>query len=78
MLRKISGGALGCYMYLGLSSKNETGESWHTIETIAKYFDKDIRTVSKWIQELRKLKLIDRFQLEINREAHTFLLPYER
>lgn len=76
-LQKISGGALRCYMYLGLNSSNDYGESWHSIETIAKYFKKDVRTVGKWIRELRDLKLIDRFQLRINAEAHTFLLPYK-
>ena len=37
-LKEISSGALKLYLYYGFHSKNETGESWHSIETIRKIF----------------------------------------
>lgn len=76
VLKDISGNALKLYIYLGLQSKNETGETWVTIETISNYFEKSPRTISNWIKELEKNELITRFQLEINGPAYTFLRPY--
>ena len=75
-LNKISGNALKLYIYLGMNSKNDTGESWHSIESIAKYFGKSPRTISYWLSELEEHNLIKRMQLEINKEAHTYLQPY--
>lgn len=76
ILSKISGNALKLYLYLGLKSNNQTGESWHTIESISDYFNKSPRTISYWITELENLKLIQRIQLELNSPAHTYLQPY--
>lgn len=76
ILKKISGNALKLYIYLGLHSKNQTGETWVTIETMSIYFDKSPRTISNWLKELEQNKLIIRFQLEINQPAYTFLQPY--
>lgn len=59
-------------------SNNNTGETWVSLETIAKYFGKTTRTVSSWIEELEKCGLIKRMQLRYNGVAHTFLLPYPR
>lgn len=76
ILKHISGNALKLYIFLGINSKNETGESWYTIESIANYFEKSPRTISYWISELEKIGLIKRLQLEINKSSHTFLQPY--
>lgn len=76
LLKKLSGNAVKLYVYLGLVSGNETGESWVSIETIAKYFQKSERTISNWLKELEKNKLIVRFQLEKDGVAHTFIKPY--
>jgi len=76
LLREISGNALKLYIYLGLHTGNKTGETWVTIESMAKYFKKSPRTISNWLEELIKLKLIERRQLKFNDSAHTFLLPY--
>ena len=76
LLRNLSGNALRLYIYLGLHSKNMTGECWVTIDTIAKYFDKSNRAVSDWIKELENAKLIKRMQLQNNGVAFTFLQPY--
>ncbi|MEF9992742.1 MAG: helix-turn-helix domain-containing protein [Acinetobacter sp.] len=76
ILKNISGNALKLYIFLGLNSKNETGESWYTVETIAKYFEKSPRTINYWIKELEEYNLIQRMQLEMNAPAHTYLQPY--
>lgn len=76
LLRNLSGNAVKLYIYLGLQTGNNTGETWVSIETMAKYFDKSERTINDWLKELRKAELIQRFQLKPNDVAHTFLLPY--
>ncbi len=76
ILNQISGNALKLYIFFGISSNNETGESWYSLEYIAKYFGKSTRTISNWILELEKVKLIKRIQLERDGVAHTFLKPY--
>lgn len=78
LLRNLSGNALRLYIYLGLRTGNETGETWISIETMANYFGKSQRTISGWLKELEKVQLIERFQLKPNEVAHTFLLPYGR
>lgn len=75
-LNRLSGGAVKLYLYLGIVSKNNTGESFHSIESMAKYFKVSTRTISTWISELEKERLIERYQLEKNEVAYTFLKPY--
>lgn len=75
-LADISGGALKLYMYLGFQSNNFTGESWHSVETIADYFGNDPRTVQKWFKELEDRHLIQRVQRGYKWISNTFLLPY--
>ena len=76
ILKKLSGNAVKLYVYLGLMSGNETGETWVSIESISNYFQKSERTISNWISELENAKLIARFQLKKDGVAHTYLLPY--
>lgn len=76
ILSKISGNGLKLYIFLGIHSKNFTGESWVSIESISKYFNKTPRAVSYWIRELEDLGLIKRMQLEVDKSSHTFLQPY--
>lgn len=76
LLRNLSGNAVKLYIYLGLQTGNDTGETWVSIETMAKYFGKSERTINDWLKELRKVMLIERFQLKPNDVAHTFLIPY--
>ena len=75
-LCKISGNALKLYIFLGLVSDSITGESWYSIDSIAKYFDKSPRTINNWFKELKDLGLIDKIQFDYDKEAHTFLKPY--
>ena len=76
-LKNISGNALKLYIYLGMYSKNLTGEVWHNNHTIANYFGKSDRTIRSWAKELEDLNLIKRMQLEFNGTAHTYLQPYD-
>ncbi|MGN7300265.1 helix-turn-helix domain-containing protein [Ferdinandcohnia sp. SAFN-114] len=76
LLKNLSGNALRLYLYLGLMSGNETGETWVTIDTMAAYFNKSKRTISGWIKELEQAELIERMQLKPDGPAHTFLKPY--
>ncbi|MBU5486554.1 helix-turn-helix domain-containing protein [Clostridium sp. MSJ-11] len=57
ILKRINGNALKLYIFLGIDSKNETGESWYTLESISQYFGKSIRTISIWIKELEDINL---------------------
>lgn len=77
-LPQLSGGAISLYLYFGLHSNNQTGESFHNIDRIATFFGKSSRTVSKWITELEEAELIERIQLELNGPSHTFLKPYKK
>ncbi|MHB1043342.1 MAG: helix-turn-helix domain-containing protein [Eubacteriales bacterium] len=76
-LKKISGKALKLYIYFGIHSGNYTGESWHSIETIAGFFGVSIRTVQNWVKELEELGLIERLQKKPNSVAYTYLKTYQ-
>ncbi len=75
-LPKLSGGACQLYLYFGLHSKNKTGESFHDIGRIAKYFNKTTRTITQWASELEKKELVYRMQVKYNGVTYTYLLPY--
>lgn len=75
-LKDISGGALKLFIYLGFRSKYQTGESWESIETVASFFGKDPRTISKWFAELEDTGLLTRKQKGFKMTATTFLRPY--
>lgn len=76
LLKNISGNSLKLYIYLGIHSKNISGISWHSLETIGKYFNKSPRTISNWLEELKNKGLIERIQLDRSTTAITFLRPY--
>lgn len=75
-LPSISGNALKLYLYFGLHSKYDKGESWHSIESIASFFGKSPRAINDWVKELQDAGLIERMQMELNQESHTFLKTY--
>lgn len=75
-LKNLSGNAVKLYIYLGLASANETGETWVSINTMARYFGKSERTISYWLKELEESFLIERFQMKKDGVAHTFIQPY--
>lgn len=76
ILNNISGNALKLYIYLGIHSKNDTGESWHSSEKIADYFNCDKRTINRWFKELEDKNLICRIQKGYRRAGNSFLKPY--
>jgi len=76
LLRRLSGNAVKLYLYLGLMAGNETGETWVSISTMAKYFQRTERTINTWLKELEDAKLIKRMQMEPDGVAHTFLQGY--
>ena len=59
-LREITSGALKLYLYYGFHSKNDTGVSWHSIETISDYFQVSEKTINNWNKELIERGLIHR------------------
>lgn len=75
-LEHLSPGAVTLFLYIGLYGNNQSGECYHSIETIAAFFHKTPRTISNWIAELEDIGLIERFQIEKNGVSHTFLRPY--
>ena len=75
-LKKISGNALRLYIYLGVYSRNMTGEVWHSNKKISKYFGKSERTIRGWMKELEDQHLIKRMRLEFDGQPHVFLQPY--
>lgn len=75
-LRNLSGGAVKLFIYLGIVSKNNSGESFHSVESMAKYFGVSKKTIYSWINELEEASLLTRMQLDINAVSHTFLRPY--
>lgn len=72
----LSPGAISLFLYFGLHSNNVTGECKHTLETIAKNFNKSVRTISNWINELEENDLIVRLQENFNSPSKTFIIPY--
>lgn len=75
-MKKLSPGAISLYIYLGLHSNYETGESFHSIQKISIFFNKSPRTISNWIRELEDNGLIKREQKKLNGVSHTYLTPY--
>ena len=75
-MKNLSPGAISLYLYFGLHSKNKTGESYHSIDTMADFFGKSSRTISSWIKELEDNKLIIRRQIKFSGVSITYLRPY--
>ena len=75
-LRDIPPGPLKLYLYYGFNSKNETGISWHSIDTIKDYFNVSEKTINNWNSELIKRGLIERESKGNSRNKTTYLLPF--
>lgn len=75
LLKELDGGALRLYIYFSLHANNSEGHSWHSIDTIANYFDVQTRTVDNWISILTEKGLIYRAK-KSNKSYTTYLLPY--
>jgi hypothetical protein len=75
LLTDLDAGALRLYLYFGYAANNTYGDSWYSIETIAKYFGKQTRTIDHWIKELVDRELIYRAR-DDKKSTTTFLIPY--
>lgn len=75
-LKDINPTALKVYIYLGMYSNNETGECWHSVQTMADYFGMDKRTINRALENLIDIGLIERIQKGFKRVSNTFLKPY--
>lgn len=76
-LRYLSGGAAKLYIYLACYSHNDTGESWHSIESISEYFQCGERTAKRWFSELEMHDLIFRVQIGYKWKSNTVLKGYD-
>jgi len=74
ILATIEPGALRLYLYFAFAANNTYGNSWHSIETIAKYFKTRTRTVNNWIKILVDKNLI--YREPKGKRSHTYLIPY--
>lgn len=74
-LPELSTGALKLYLFYGFNAKNETGESWYSIDTISEKLATTPRSINSWNLELEKLGLIYRSS-ENKSSKTTFLVPY--
>lgn len=74
-LADLDAGALRLYIYMGFSSNNSNGDSWHSIQTIADFFNVQPRTVNGWVKDLVGRGLIRRAKSG-HMTNTTYLLPY--
>lgn len=74
-LATLESGPLRLFLYFGFHSKNQTGDSWHSISTIAEFFNTQTRTVDNWIKTLVDKGLIYRVR-KGHRSHTTYIIPY--
>lgn len=75
ILSGLEAGPLKLYLYFSHVASNEYGHSWHSISSIAEYFDAQTRTIDNWIRVLVDKELIYRAQK--GKKSHTtYLIPF--
>ena len=67
-------GAVKLYLYYAAAANNDTGESWHSIDTISKKLSATERSIGNWNNQLENLGLIYRTSTG-KRSKATFILP---
>ncbi len=67
-------GAVKLYLYYAAAANNDTGESWHSIDTISKKLSATERSIGNWNNQLENLGLIYRTSTG-RRSKATFVLP---
>lgn len=70
----LNDGAIKLYLYYVVAAKNDTGESWHSIDTISQKLDATGRSIGNWNRQLEDLGLIFRSSNGRKSKA-TFVLP---
>ena len=54
----LNDGAVKLYLYYAVVAKNDTGESWHSIDTISQKLDATARSIGNWNRQLEDLGYI--------------------
>lgn len=67
-------GAVKLYLYYAAAANNESGESWHSIDTISKNLCAAERSIGNWNNQLENMGLIYRTSTG-KRSKATFVLP---
>lgn len=67
-------GAINLYLFYCLHAKNDTGESWYSIETLSNELDISTKSIANWNKQLESLGLIYR-EKDGKGSITTFLLP---
>lgn len=75
LLKDLEPGPLKLYLYFSHVARNNSGHSWHSIQTIADYFDVGTRTIDNWIKGLGDNGLIFRAP-KGSKSYHTYLIPF--
>jgi hypothetical protein len=75
ILSELEPGPLKLYLYFSHAANNDYGHSWHSIASIAEYFDSQTRTIDNWIKVLVEKDLIYRAQ-KGNKSHTTYLMPF--
>lgn len=70
----LNDGAVKLYLYYAVAAKNDTGESWHSIDTISQKLDATGRSIGNWNRQLEDMGLIYRTSNGRKSKA-TFILP---
>ena len=70
----ITPGALKLYLYYSFFANNDTGESWHSIDTIGHKLGVTEKSITNWNRELEDLGLIYRVN-NGKKSKTTFLMP---
>lgn len=73
-LPHIRSSAINLYLYYFYKAKNNTGESWPAVSTVAEYFGVTTKTINNWNKELVDLSLIARVD-ERRSSTSTYILP---
>jgi hypothetical protein len=75
LLRDLEPGPLKLYLFFAHVANNDYGNSWHSIQSIADYFEAQTRTIDNWIKVLVDKDLIYRIPRG-SKSHHTYLVPF--
>lgn len=73
-LAYLNDGAVKLYLYYAVAAKNDTGGSWHSVDTISQKLDTSGRSIGNWNRQLEDLGLIFRTS-NGKKSKTTFVLP---
>jgi hypothetical protein len=73
-LKDLKKPSLNLYMFYAIHADNDNGDSYYSLDKIAKILNVSVKTISNWNRELEEVGLIKRKQ-QYNNSAITFLLP---